>query len=140
MRLEFVLKCKCPSEKRQGTFLWSSCSVWKHIFHRPAELRPCVSKKYVERPKFTCIQLAYWFFFSHSFILSVGGLFGVNQGLRPYADTCGAFEYVCTVYADADVLCRSQTVIEPCTVSEFFLYIWSAVCECATERERYMYI
>lgn len=65
---------------------------------------------------------AYWFFFSHSFILSVGGLFGVNQGLRPYADTCGAFEYVCTVYADADVLCRSQTVIEPCTVSEFFLY------------------
>lgn len=113
--------------KRPLTFLWSSCLVRKHIFHRPAKLRHCVGIQYVKRPKFTWLPLVCLLVLQSLFYIFGWGLFNVNVGIRPYADICGVFEYVCTVYADANVLCRSQTVIEPCTENESFLY---TVCVC----------
>lgn len=39
------------------------------------------------------------------------------------------------VYADANVLSRSQTVIEPCTENESFLYnLECFVCLCVSEK------
>lgn len=118
--------------KRPLTFLWSSCLVRKHIFHRPTKLRHCVGIQYVQRPKVTWLPLVCLLVLQSLFYIFGWGLFNVNLGIRPYADICGVFEYVCTVDADANVLCKSQTVIEPCTENESFLYtvIWSALCVC----------
>lgn len=44
---------------------------------------------------------------------------------------------VCTVYEDANVLRRSQTVIEPCTeIESFFYIILSGLCVCVYEGEK----
>lgn len=51
------------------------------------------------------------------------------------------FKYVCTVYADPNVVRRSQTVIETCTEDEnpFFYIIWSALCVCLREKDICIY-
>lgn len=50
-------------------------------------------------------------------------------------------ECVHSVYADQNVVRRSQTVIETCTEDENPFYISHGVlCACVSERERYMYI
>lgn len=44
---------------------------------------------------------------------------------------------VYTVYEDANVLRRSQTVIEPCTeIESFFYIILSGLCVCVYESEK----
>lgn len=48
-----------------------------------------------------------------------------------------------TVYADANVPCRSQTVIEPCTENESFLYnleCFVCVFVCMWERKIYVHM
>lgn len=71
-------------------------------------------------------------------------LFYVNQGIRPYADISGVsvcvYVCVCTVYADVNVLHRSQTVIEPCTENESFFYMYSWVFVCLRERKIYVHM
>lgn len=141
--LEFILKLKnAPKKDNLPSCLDGKGSTY--IFHGPTKLRHCVGL-YVKIPKFTWLPLGCLLLHQSLFYIFDCGLFYVNQGIRPYADICGVCAYLCTctVYADANVLRRSQTVIEPCTENESFFYIILSglcVCLCVRGRERYMYI
>lgn len=120
-------KWKMPLRKRQLAFL--------PIFHGPTKLRHCVGL-YGKRPNFTWLPLGC--LLVHQSLFYIFDCGPSNQGIRPYADIWGAC--MCTVYAD--VLRRSQTVIEPCTEKEsLFLYNleWS-VCVFVCTRERKIYV
>lgn len=68
---------------------------------------------------------------SYSSVTLGCGLLCVHSGTRPYADMWCVF-----VCVDANVLHRSQTVIEPFTVSLFYILSGVSVYVCARVSER----